>query len=71
MGKKGAFITRTHVDVTWHARPRGRATQTHTSACVAQMWHVLIYIYSYYYGYSIYKHPIFRILANRNVCSMF
>ena len=27
----------THADATWHARPRGSATQTHASACVALM----------------------------------
>ena len=28
----------TRADVTWHARPRGSATQTHASACVGLMW---------------------------------
>ena len=35
-GKKGVFSRGTHVDATWHARPRGRATRTHTSACVVR-----------------------------------
>ena len=43
--KIGAFIARTHVDATWQARPRGRATRTHASACVAHRWHIyLIFI---------------------------
>ena len=29
----------THADATWHTRPRGSATRTHSSACVALMWH--------------------------------
>ena len=29
----------THADVTWHTRPRGSATQTHVSACMARRWH--------------------------------
>ena len=28
----------TRVDVTWHTRPRGSATWTHPSPCVALMW---------------------------------
>ena len=28
----------TYADATWHARPRGSATKTHPSACVALMW---------------------------------
>ena len=28
----------TRVDATWHARPRGSATRTHTSACMGLMW---------------------------------
>ena len=35
--KKGLFSHETQVDATWHARPCGRATQTHGSACVARM----------------------------------
>ena len=27
----------TRADATWHARPRGNATRTHASACVALM----------------------------------
>ena len=34
--KRGLFSSGTHVDATWHARPRGRATRTHTSAWVAR-----------------------------------
>ena len=34
--KRGLFLHGTHMKVTWHARPRGRATQTHASACVAR-----------------------------------
>ena len=39
-----ADVTRrgTCTDVTWHKRPRGRATQTHTGACVTLMWHRLM-----------------------------
>ena len=37
-GQKGVILSRrTHVDATWHARPRGKATRTHMSACVARM----------------------------------
>ena len=48
-GKKGVYLERTHradvarrgtrVDATWHARPRGSATRTHESTCVARRWH--------------------------------
>ena len=35
--QKADYLSRgTHVDATWHARPRGRATWTHASACMAQ-----------------------------------
>ena len=40
--KMGAFIARAHVDVTWHARPRGSATWTRASAYVAP---VMSYLY--------------------------
>ena len=34
--KKGVYFLAGHVDATWPARPRGRATRTHASACVAR-----------------------------------
>ena len=53
----GAFIARVHVDATWHSGPRGSATQTRASACVALRWHLYIYFFIYS-GYSTYKPPI-------------
>ena len=30
-GKMGLFLRGTHVDATWHARPRGSATRAHAA----------------------------------------
>ena len=56
--KWGAFIAWTHVDATWHARPRG---PTRVPA-----WHKgdIYILYLLYIGYSTYRHSI-EELANR------
>ena len=35
--RRGLVFARTHVDATWHGRPRARATRTRANAYVAQM----------------------------------
>ena len=63
--QKGVIFARSHMDATWHVRPRGSATRTCASACMAQMWWVHI-LYYYTYGYNTYK-PSIEDFTNRYI----
>ena len=41
---KGVFSRGTHVDATWHARPRGSATQAHAAPTRRECDVYIIYI---------------------------
>ena len=47
----------THVDATWHSRPRGSAMRAHAAPARRDVMHIYIYIYI---GYSTYSLPIIR-----------
>ena len=55
----------THMDATWHARPRSSATRAHAAPTRRDVTcYLYIYIYRNYMGYSTYKHSVVRIYAN-------